>query len=585
MKKSIFLLQKSSFIFSVETIQKIYFGGFIVLILALSYYQIVKGDYYFKRAKNNYVRLIPLRAIRGSILDRNGKLIADDKASFNISVIPYQIKRKKDSLFREIAKFLNLDVKSLYRNYNKNLRSLFIPVDILIGSDKITALALKEKFADAILINTQPQRYYSYPYQFAHILGYVKKATARYEELKKYGYQPLERIGFSGIEQQYDAYLKGEDGGDSIEVDAKGKMVGFLGKQIPKKGKSIQLTIDSRIQNAAYQSLEGEKGAIILMNSDNGEIIALCSAPSFDLNHFVKGKNIAKLLNNKDSPMLNRAMQASYPIGSVFKPILALAALETGKSRLGKQKITSATTFFCNGELRLGLAKFRCWATHGRQNLHQALIHSCNIYFYNLGLLLGPNIMSKWAKKITLDSLTNIDLPYEKKGFIPTVKWKRKKLKIGWFPGDTFNLSIGQGFMTSTPLEVIIAINVFANNGYLVVPHILRKVAGLNSELATRTYLGASEMNIKKIKKGLRGAISEPGGTASMLRALNLQISGKTGTAQTGGESHGWFVGYFPYRNKKYTICVFLENVGSSYVALKVTYNFLEKITKDNDFL
>ena len=545
------------------------------MLLALAYHQIIKGDYYARRAKENYLRVIPVRATRGSIFDRQGLALAYDEPIFNISVIPYQIKKEKDQLFKDLSQFLDYDLNSIYKNYKRNLQGFFSPVDIVIDLDKKTALKLKEDFKDRIFINPSPSRYYPYPQQFSHILGYVQEASSFYQILKKYGYTPLERAGISGVEQYYDAYLKGEGGGDLVEVDVKGKVVGFLGASQAKKGKDIQLTLDSRIQNLAYEAMGRKNGTLILMDSLSGRILALCSLPAFDSNQFIKGGNLREITDDQSKPLLNRAIQATYPMGSVFKPLLAVTALQEKKAHPG-------TTFTCQGEFKLGLTRFGCWRTHGQQNLYQALAHSCNVYFYNLGLSLGPEFMVKWARRFGLDNLSEIDLPYEKKGFVPSVKWKQKVRKENWFAGDTVNFSIGQGFWEVTPLGVTLALNAIANNGYLVRPYILEAVDGVSSALSSRTHLGMLEENIKTVRRGLRDVVAKETGTAQILNRLNLQIAGKTGTAQTRGKSHGWFVGFFPYRSPKYTICVFLEHGISSYEAVKVVYKFLEKLKEDN---
>ncbi|MCK5494030.1 MAG: penicillin-binding protein 2, partial [Candidatus Omnitrophica bacterium] len=505
--------------FSLGLLQKLYLLGFIILIGVLFNYQIVKGNYYSKRAKNNYVRVIPLRSMRGTIFDRNNIALAYDKAVFNISVIPYQIRNKKEELFNQLSEFLNYDLKLINKNYKKNTLSLFSPVNIIINIDKLSALRLKERFKDIILITTQPQRYYPYPYQSAHILGYVKEATSFYDKLKKYGYNPLERVGFFGVEQYYDAYLRGNDGGNLIEVDAKGRIVGFLGERIPLKGKNVHLTIDNRIQQIAKDSMGDKKGAIIFMDSDSGELLALFSYPSFDSNAFITGKNTGKFLTDKNCPLINRAIQSTYPIGSIFKPIISISALE-------EKKITPSTTFNCTGKLTLGSTKFGCWSVHHDENLYEALAHSCNVYFYKVGLILGQKTISKWSKKFKLDSLTGIDLPYEKKGLSPNANWKQKKLKKSWYTGDTVNLSIGQGYMLATPLEATVAINAIGNNGYFVIPSILKGVEQVDSSLSSKTYSGISEKNIKIVKQGMRMTVSTKNGTAKMLKPLNLNIAG-----------------------------------------------------------
>lgn len=552
-------------------INRIYIGGFFVICLSLFYYQVVKGDYYLERAKNNYVRAIPTSSIRGTIFDSSNRPLAYDQASFNIAVIPHHIKGKEDSLFKKISDFIEYDVNLIHKNYKRNLSNFFSPADIVIDIDKNTALKLKEKFNNDILISPYPQRHYLYPYEFSHVLGYVKEVMPFYEDLKKYGYSPLERVGFLGVEQYYDTYLKGEDGGDLIEVDVKGDVVGFLGGKMPQRGKDIFLTIDADLQQRAYRALEGRRGVIIFMNPITGEILSLVSSPSFNINDFIKGQRVRRFLQAKDKPMLNRAIQARYPLGSTFKPIVSIAALE------GKGK-SPHTTFICTGHLKIGDKEFRCSSVHQEEDLYDAIAHSCNVYFYNLGLLIRADTIAQWAKLFGLQSLTGIDLPYEKKGLVPTPAWVKKTLNKGWFDGDTANLSIGQGFIEATPLEVLVAINVFANGGYLVRPYLLKNIGGVGPSTSGATYINVSSQALETVKKGLMGTVNKGDGTANILKKLDLKLAGKTGTAQTTGQPHGWFVGFFPYDDPQYSICVVLENAGSSYEALKVTYRFLKEL-------
>jgi penicillin-binding protein 2 len=548
----------------------IFLLGLVVIVGTLFFYQIIKGDYYSKRAKNNYVRAMPTRALRGSIFDRNGITLALDRASFNISVVPYQVSTKREALFDKISSLLPLTSLELEKNYTKNIRGHFAPVDIIINIDKTAAIRLKEELGDDVVINPQPIRHYPNPFAAAHLTGYVKEAQSFYERLKQYGYTPLERAGFLGVEQYYDAYLRGEDGGDLIEIDAKGNAVGFLGKRLPKKGKDIYLTIDIDLNNLAKNIMGKKRGAIILIDSKNGEVVTLYSSPSFNPNAVVSGRGTQEFLSDPNSPLLNRAIQTTYPMGSTFKPIVAVAGLE--------EKISTAhTSFVCEGELYLGSTRFKCLHHHGNQNLYQAIANSCNVYFYNLSLLLGPDKISYWAKQFHLDSPTGIDLPYEKNGFIPTVEWKKRKHKQPWYAGDTLNLSIGQGYISATTIALTTAMNAIANNGYLITPHILKQVGKTPSNLSTKTYLRLDEQNLAIIRRAMRETVRSPEGTAHLLEKLDLRLAGKTGTAQTNKESHGWFVGFFPYENPKYTICVFLENIGSSYYAVEATHSFLEK--------
>ena len=552
-------------------IHRVTLVGFIIIVVSLFYYQIIKGEYFLKRARANYIRVVPQEAIRGTIMDRNSYIVARDLPVFDIAVVPYQIGKGKKIIINNIAQFLNISKDKILNNYKRNLKSLFSPVEILLDIPKEETLRLKEKFGDDILIKEAPQRYYPFSYELSHILGYVKQAACFYDELKVYGYTPYERLGFLGLEQYYDSYLRGKNGGKLIEVDSTGKVVGFLGISHPHRGRDITLTIDIRMQQIAYQALAGYKGVIILMDPTTGEIFVFCSQPSYSLNHFIKGINVEEILKGKDKPIINRGIQASYPLGSVFKTIVAIAGLE-------EEKINTKETFNCEEIFSLGGYKFGCWSRHGRQNLHEGIVHSCNVYFYNLGLRIGIDILSSWAKKFGLGQVSGIDLPYEKKGLVPDANWKLKNKKSSWFTGDTLNTSIGQGYLEATPLQVLVAISVFANGGYIIRPHLLKRVEDLESTFISKDFLNISASNLRIVREALKDAVIRSDGTAHLLESLKLGIAGKTGTAQTVGKPHAWFLGFFPFNNPRYSICVFLENAGSSFEALKVTHGFLEKL-------
>ena len=550
--------------------------GFFILIGSLFYLQIIKGDYFYQKAKNNYIRIVPQEAIRGAIFSADGERLAYDRAMFNIAVIPYQIKNTKDCLFKEIADFLNIKKEKLIKNYQKNWRGYFLPVNILTNVRKEEALRIKEKFGDKIFINISSLRFYPYSYAFSHILGYVKEAKVFYKDLKKYGYSRWERVGVRGVEKVYNDYLRGENGVTLLEVNSQGKITGFLGKTFPRKGKDIYLTIDARMQKIAYKVLGGKRGAIILMSPYSGRIFVCVSSPSFNLSDFIQGKNIRRFIKDSRFPLINRATSARYSPGSIFKPIVGIAGLE-------ERLIDTSTYFNCSGRFRLGERTFSCWGIHGRENIIEAIKHSCNIYFYNLGLKLGVDKISFWARQFGLDKPTGIDIPSEKKGLIPSRSWKKRYRKGSWRAGDTLNFSIGQGYIEITPLEATVAISVFANGGYLVTPYLVEKIEeeGFPHQGERKLYL--SPENIEIIRKGMIKAVEDEDGTAHFLKKLNLKIAGKTGTAQNPmGKPHGWFVGFFPYGRPRYSICVFLENGGSSFNALVVAYKFLLRLKEEN---
>ena len=556
-------------------IKKVTFLGFIIIVGGLFYYQVIKGDYYLERSKANYIRVIPQDAIRGSIMDTNQKVIARDLPAFDIAVVPYQIRKVKGAVFSKISGLLNIPEQRIENNYKRNIKSPFSPVDIATHVDKLLVLHAKDELGDEIIVKSTPYRFYPFSYEMSHILGYVKDAAAFYNKLKAYGYTPYERVGFLGIEQYYDSYLKGKEGGKLVEVDSNGRVVGFLGESIPQRGKDIILTIDSRIQTAAYRALSGYRGVIILMNPYNGAVITLCSRPSYNVNNIVKGIKVHSVFVDKGKPFINRATQAAYPFGSIFKPILAAAALN-------EKAISKDTTFNCKGFFLLGNYKFSCWDVHGIQNVTEAIAHSCNVYFYNVGLRLGIEKIAVWARKFGLGEISGIDLPYEKKGIVPDISWKKKYKREGWFKGDTVNTSIGQGYLRGTPLQAVVAISAFANGGYIIRPHILKEIGEKDTVFIKKNYLGVSPYNLDIVRRGLHEAVHDASGTAHLLDSLGLDIAGKTGTAQNIGASHGWFVGFFPYKHPKYSICVLLENAGSSHEALKVVYKFLAQLQKED---
>jgi penicillin-binding protein 2 len=545
--------------------------GFLGLAATLFSFQVKEGAAYLDKARNNYLKIVPVPALRGNVFDRNRVELATDKPVFNIAITPYQIRKEKDQLFDDLVSFLGQDKKNLETLYRKNFRNVFSPVDILVNISKETALKVKEKFKDKVSVRVLPQRDYNFSQEFAHVLGYVKESKVVPQGVKEYGYSPYQRGGVGGIEQYYDSYLKGEDGSDLIEVNSKGEMVGFLGKKNRVRGRDLHLTLDADMQKVAYESLLGWQGSLVLMDPNSGEIYALVSRPSFSSNDLMTGKNTSQILNNKSRPLINRAIQSRYPPGSIFKVIMAMGGLEEGV-------INSKTSVNCIGHFNLGQARFGCNGVHGWESVTEALMHSCNVYFYELGLKLKVEKIAKWARKFGLNKKTFVDLPYDKAGLVPDRSWKRKVKRQNWYGGDSMNFSIGQGFLEITPLKAAAFISVFANGGYNVYPYVADSVDDNSIPHRAKEPLGLSVNNLGLVRQGLRQTVAHREGTAYLLKSLKLGMAGKTGTSQTSRKSHGWFVGFFPYHNPKYTICVFLEHGDSSHNALEVARIFLSKL-------
>ncbi|MEW5758400.1 MAG: penicillin-binding protein 2 [Candidatus Omnitrophota bacterium] len=560
----------------------IFAGGFIILIFTLFFFQIIKGNFFNSLSKKNCIRIIPLDSMRGEIFDRNGKIIVENKSSFDLSIVLQET--DKDKALNQVSKILGEDKDILEKEFKKNYAAPFIPAVIKKHISRNEIIKIEENKLDlpGVIIEKNYTRYYPFSSLCSHVLGYLSKIDkTRLQLLKPYGYNPTDLVGFSGIEEKYDYFLREAKGGMQIEVDHRGRLVSILGVRKPKDGASLYLTIDAAIQRIVENSLIGKKGAVVIMSSKTGEILALASSPNFNPGWFISQNKddrdrIKMLLKSKSSPLLNRAISGVFPPGSIFKPVVSMAGLETKKINLTKK-------FDCKGFMKVGARNFGCWSIHGLQNMIEAIEHSCDVYFYNLGLILGPNLIAEYAQKFNLGEHTGIDLPNENKGLVPSPFWKRVKKFRGWFDGDTANFSIGQGDLLTTPIQMAVMINVFATNGLLVKPYIVKQIGDVKKSPVIKKLTFKNNNNLQIVKEGLFGVVDRSDGTAHNLYMQDLSIAGKTGTAQVAGkESHGWFVGYLPADNPKISICVFLENGGSGAASSYLTKKIIEDLQKES---
>jgi penicillin-binding protein 2 len=558
---------------------RIIFLSLLVLIaFNLIYVQVVRGRFYYNQSVNNRIRIIPKEANRGRILDRNGVVLADNRLAFNIAVIPQDL-IESEKTFDFLSALLKVDKKKLQQRFYQRRLTPFAPVVIAEDVDKQLAMVVEEnKFLfPGLYIQEDYLRRYPLREVGAHVLGYVGKINrVKMEQLKDYGYSPLSVVGYSGIEEYYDQYLKGKEGGSQIEVNNRGQQVHLLSVREPEGGEDIQLTIDARIQIAAQAALADKRGTIIVLDFDSGEILGMVSSPTYDPHVFVDSKSkssTGRIFTDAQAPLLNRAIKGQFPPGSIFKTIVAMAALSTNK-------INVNTSFLCPGYLSLGRQRFRCAHVHGRQNLLEGIAHSCNVYFFNVGLLLGPDVISKYARMFGFGNITRVDLPFEEKGFVPSTTQRRKKPNPGWYRGDTVNYSIGQGELLVTPLQVVRLITTIGRSGQEIQPHLLKAIGSREMvKLATVRIIRLKPGIFETLQKGLYEAVHDAGGTARLLNTKDFSIAGKTGTAQSipGQEDHAWFAGYTTTGQKKIAFCVFLEFGGSSYNAVVVSNDLLKK--------
>jgi len=549
---------------------------FSALILGLLNLGLLQGAKFRRLSDSNCIRLISQSGSRGNILDRNGDIIVGNKISYDVMILPQDLNHI-DQVLGLISRILGVETKTLKAVFKKNFISSSMPVTVATNIKLKDAILLGEYKIEqpSIIVAPKPLRYYPYGALACHVVGYVNEIDRwRLTKLEDYGYKTKDIVGFGGVEEKYDYYLRQEEGGLSVEVNHRGKFMRVLGFAPPRNGKDVSLTLDLRLQKIAEENLNGRKGSVILMDPLNGEILALANFPNFKPAIFVdqRSKVILELFNDPNAPFLNRAIGSSYPPASVFKVVVAAAGLEL-------KKINTSTSFLCQGSTLVGARRFKCWDVHGAEDIFQALAHSCDVFFYKTGLLLGGQNIHDYALKLGLSKNVGFELAGETSGFIPSPLWRKINKFQNWFDGDTANLSIGQGDCLTTPLQITNLFAVFANRGYLLSPYIIKAVGGLDLSVKKKRLIGVpfKKSTLEVIVKGLAKVVTDPKGTGNVLATLPIKVAGKTGTAQVShGATHAWFVGFFPLDKPKYVICVFLENGGPGYAASVTAKQIIE---------
>lgn len=514
---------------------------FFTLFLKLFNLQIVKGEANRSLADGNRIQIRIIHAPRGVILDREGRVLAANSPAFRL----FDEQSKKYRLItREQA--LELEVKNDPRVQNLEIDN----------------------------VRTYPQGE-----RMAHILGYVGEISQEQLTSNQFqGYKLGDRIGKSGIEAQYEKVLKGVDGGEIVEVESKGAKLRTLRIEPPIPGQNVYLTIDAKLQDKVFELTKNtlEKvgsccAAALAADPKSGKILSLVSFPTFDPNNFTNPadeSSILQILNHQDSPILNRAIAGTYPPGSTYKIVSSLAALASSK-------ITPQTTFVDNGVLYLGTFRFTNWyfnqygRTEGSVNLIKALQRSNDTYFYEVGRLIGEQALVDWSKKLRLGGRLDIDLPSEATGLVPEDAWKRETIGEVWYPGDTLHMAIGQGFVLTTPLQILGITSFIASEGILYKPQLVEKI--VKSERVVFEYKPKvlvsdiiSSDKIEIIRQGLN-LVTRNGGTAWPFFTFPIPTAGKTGTAEFGDPKnrvHAWYSGYGPSDNPKIAMTVLIEGGG-----------------------
>lgn len=540
---------------------------FSILIISLWYLQMIKGEEFKERAVENSIRALVEDAPRGRIYDRQEKLLVTNRPAVVVSIIPAEVDdlKKLSERLSKIIAISSEEISQIVKNYQENP---FKPVKILddVKTNKIVEIEERKDELKGVILEVKPRRDYLYHEFAAHSLGYVGEIDK--EELQQFGnpkFQGGDIIGKAGLEKYYDDILRGEKGGKEVEVDALGQEIATLLYQKPVPGKDLVLTIDRDLQLYGENLLFGKKGSIIVSDPNSGEILALVNRPSFNPNIFanrISSSDWKRLSSDIDYPLTNRSVQGLYSPGSIFKVVTAIAALEEGVTDR-KRKI------YCSGSFKLADWVFTCWKEtgHGSLSIVDAIAQSCNVHFYTLGNELGIEGFNKYMQKFGLGEKTGIDLPTEAIGIIPSAQWKKREIKEIWFPGDTINLSIGQGYLLLTPLQVHNLITTIAAEGEVYKLHLVKKIISADGntveEIKPEIYrrVNFSPDTSKIIKEGLRQTILK--GTGWRANIKEVAVAGKTGTAQNPhGETHAWFIGFAPYEDPEISITVFLENGG-----------------------
>ncbi|MCK5832838.1 penicillin-binding protein 2 [bacterium] len=547
----------------------------LLITVALFNLQVIKGEYYYRLSEQNRIRIVPKRAARGKILDRNGKILVDNRPTYTISVLPFEFVSNPEVMSR-LEKLLDISSESIIKKIDKGGISLYAPIPIKRKVNFADVSKLQEHLLDypGVIYEVEPQRVYPWHSHAAHVLGYIGEISApELRKLYKDNYKAGDFLGKLGIEKSYDSFLRGRDGAEFIEVRVTGEVVG------PVKGKSnipaisgadIISTLDLGLQAYAETLMANvQTGVFIAMDPRNGEILAMVSRPSFDLELFTETitDSIWELLNDREThPLLNRSIQGTYPPASIFKLVTAMGAVDEG--------IANANTHLqaCHGRIWYGDRWFHCWNRrgHGDINLVEAISQSCDVYFYQLSLHLGLNNWSELSKSSGFGKPTGIDISPEASGFVPTRDYFTERYgRRGWGTGVVLNLCIGQGEILVTPIQIAQYMSAIANGGVVYRPKLVKEIRPpmerpLIVENETNGRLPASGVAIKIAKEGMFRAINAPLGTGAWAQLPNINVAGKTGTAQNPhGEDHAWFTCYAPAEAPRLVIVTLVEHGGS----------------------
>jgi penicillin-binding protein 2 len=544
-------------------------GMITLLLLGFWKLQVIDSDKYGVMAERNRVRSIPIIAPRGRMLDRDGRVLVDNYPSFSVLLLRDDMAALEKNL-PAIADGLGLSLDDLKEQLN-NTGALpkFQPIVIKPEATQADVAFIESHRADIPLLEmlmVHRRRYLPGGFM-AHASGYVGEVSEQQIEASNGKYRPGDVAGKSGLERQYNDMLVGTDGMRRVIVNSVGKEMGHLSQQEAIPGKQIQLTIDYDLQQVAEAGLGDKKGAVVALDPRTGEVLAFASHPAPDPNDFairVSKEEWQRLNEDPGKPLLNRVTQAQLAPGSVFKIIMATAMLE---SKTPPENFTA----FCPGYGIFYGQMHKCWvygkSSHGVVNLHNAIVRSCDVFFYNVGMRMGIDTISKYAKMLGLGARTGIDMPSEEAGLVPSEEWVQRVYHHKWYPGSTISVSIGQGSVMVTPLQVAYVIGGIASAGEFKQPHMLKDAQNVGEK-----HVELAENTVEQVTQGMYGVINEAGGTGNSVKIQGVEFCGKSGTAQMmsysaasrlglgKGKNDGWFVGFAPRRDPEIVVAAVVED-------------------------
>lgn len=546
---------------------------FLGLILRMMYLQLYRGDKYAYLAEKNRFKLKKIESPRGKIYDRNGKLVVTNGAGYRLVYL--KERDNNPEIVKEISEVTGYDEEFIKKRIKNGEIFPYTRENVLVESlDEETAHKLMEKIIDYpyLQVQTYSKRRYLYDTTASHSIGYVKKISEKeYEKLKDEGYSPRDIIGKDGLERTYDKELQGEDGYEYIEVNAFNRVQRRVAEEkVPVPGKNLYMTLDMELQQYMEEQFKEDKrvGAFIAMDPKTGELITMVSYPTYSLNMFssqILNEDWQKIINDPGRPLTNKTIAGEYPPGSVFKVVSAISFLENGIDP--KEKYLDR-----NGYYEIGKWRWRAWKAggHGYVDMKKSIVESANPYYYRLADQIGHKPIVETAHIFGLGEKTGIDIPGEKRGILPDVEWKKKVIGSGWYKGDTILLSIGQGYLTVTPLQIAVLYAAIANKGYTYSPHLAKSLVDFSGEKVEEVLGKKHEIkNFPKkyydiLNDALIATVAQNNGTTKILRRKDITVAAKSGSAQNAHSktTHAWVAGYFPAEDPEIVFTVVLEGAG-----------------------